>query len=170
MRIANLNKNDIVNGIGVSVSLFMQGCPHHCPGCFNPESWDFNGGYLHHHLTFDIINAIKENNIERNFSILGGEPLCEENIEYVKHIIYAVRSYYPNIKICLWTGYTLEELQEQDSNELKYILTQVNYLIDGKYLQEQRDVSLWLRGSRNQNVYKLTEDKKYVKINNIEEI
>ena len=170
MRIANLNKNDMVNGIGVSVSLFMQGCPHHCPGCFNPESWDFNGGYLHSLLVWDIIDAIKANGIERNFSILGGEPLCEENLGNVQHIIYAVRSFYPNIKICLWTGYTLEELQQNDNEDLKYILSEVNYLIDGKYLQEQRDVSLWLRGSRNQNIYKLTEDKKYVKINNIKEI
>lgn len=170
MRIANLNKNDMVNGIGVSVSLFMQGCPHHCPGCFNPESWDFNGGYLHSLLVWDIIDAIKANGIERNFSILGGEPLCEENLENVQHIIYAVRSFYPNIIICLWTGYTLEELQQNNNEDLKYILSEVNYLIDGKYLQEQRDVSLWLRGSRNQNIYKLTEDKKYVKINNIKEI
>lgn len=170
MRIANLNKNDMVNGIGVSVSLFMQGCPHHCPGCFNPESWDFNGGYLHSLLVWDIIDAIKANGIERNFSILGGEPLCEENLGNVQHIIYAVRSFYPNIKICLWTGYTLEELQQNNNEDLQYILSEVNYLIDGKYLQEQRDVSLWLRGSRNQNIYKLTEDKKYVKINNIKEI
>lgn len=170
MRIANLNKNDMVNGIGVSVSLFMQGCPHHCPGCFNPESWDFYGGYLHPLLEWDIVDAIKANGIIRNFSILGGEPLCEENLEDVRRVIYAVRSFYPNIKICLWTGYTLEELQQNNNEDLQYILSEVNYLIDGKYLQEQRDVSLWLRGSRNQNIYKLTEDKKYVKINNIKEI
>lgn len=171
MRIANLNKNDMVNGIGVSVSLFVQGCPHHCPGCFNPESWDFNGGFSPHSmLAWKIVDAIKENGITRNFSILGGEPLCEENLEGVKNIIYVIRASYPDIKICLWTGYTLEELQKQDNEDLKYILTEVNYLIDGKYLQEQRDVSLWLRGSRNQNIYKLTEDKKYVKINNIKEI
>ena len=169
MRIANLNKNDVVNGIGVSVSLFMQGCPHHCPGCFNPESWDFNGGYNHPLLEWDIVDAIKANGITRNFSILGGEPLCPENLEDVKRVIYAVRSFYPDIKICLWTGYTLEELQKNDNENLKYILTEINYLIDGKFIEKEKDVSLWLRGSRNQNIYKLTDDKKYVKIYNIKE-
>lgn len=170
MRIAALNKNDVVNGIGVSVSLFVQGCPHHCPGCFNSESWDFNGGYEHLFLGLDIIEAISENEIQRNFSILGGEPLCPENREQVSTIIGAVRVFYPDIKICLWTGYTLSELQEMNDKDIQYILTEVNYLIDGRYIQEQRDVSLWLRGSRNQNVYKLTENKTYVKINNINEI
>lgn len=169
MRIANLNKNDVVNGIGVSVSLFMQGCPHHCPGCFNPESWDFNGGYNHSLLVWDIIDAIKANGITRNFSILGGEPLCPENLKDVKDIIDAVRSFYPDIKICLWTGYTLEELQKNDNEDLKYILTEINYLIDGRFIEKEKDVSLWLRGSRNQNIYKLTDDKKYVKIYNIKE-
>lgn len=170
MRIANLNKNDVVNGIGVSVSLFMQGCPHHCPGCFNPESWDFNGGYEHRFLIEEILLAITANGVQRNFSILGGEPLCPENRTLTNKIIQIVKAKYPDIKICLWTGYTLEELQKNDDEDLKYILTEINYLIDGKFIEKEKDVSLWLRGSRNQNIYKLTEDKKYVKINNIKEI
>lgn len=165
MRIANIIKNDVVNGIGVSVSLFVQGCPFHCEGCFNKDTWDFNGGYETNTLKGDIVKAISENGITRNFSILGGEPLCQNNREMVKEIISAVKIAYPNIKICLWTGYTLEELQKENDESLDFILANLNYLIDGRFVQEQKDLTLKWRGSRNQNIYELTKEKKYVKIN-----
>jgi anaerobic ribonucleoside-triphosphate reductase activating protein len=166
MRIAGIIKNDVVNGIGVCTSLFTQGCPHHCKDCFNSETWDFNGGYEIdiNSLKETIIKAISNNGIQRNFSILGGEPLCPENRKLVKEIISAVREFYPDIKIFIWTGYELSELQKKDDKDLKYILSNIDYLIDGRFILEERDFSLWLRGSRNQNVYKLTKDKNYVKI------
>lgn len=165
MRIANIIKNDVVNGIGVSVSLFVQGCPFHCQGCFNKDTWDFNGGYETNTLKGDIVKAISENGITRNFSILGGEPLCKENRLMVKEVLSAVKIAYPNIKICLWTGFTLEELQEIKDENLDFILTNINYLIDEQFNESQKDLTLKWRGSRNQNIYELTEDKKYVKIN-----
>lgn len=165
MRIANIIKNDVVNGIGVSVSLFVQGCPFHCKGCFNEKSWDFEGGYETNSLKGDIIKAICENDIVRNFSILGGEPLCQTNKKMVKDVISAVRVAYPNIKICLWTGYTLEELQEFIDEDLNFILKNINYLIDGRFIESEKDLTLKWRGSRNQNIYELTKEKKYVKIN-----
>jgi anaerobic ribonucleoside-triphosphate reductase activating protein len=165
MRIAGIIKNDVVNGIGVCTSLFTQGCPHHCSGCFNSETWNFEGGYEINDVKESIIKAISDNGIIRNFSILGGEPLCPENRKNVRDILFAVRIAYPQIKIFLWTGYNLSELlQENNDENLKYILSNVNYLIDGRFIQEEKDYSLWLRGSRNQNVYMLTKDKKYVKI------
>lgn len=141
--------------------------PHHCDQCFNPETWDFNGGYETTELKGELVKAISANGIERNFSILGGEPLCPENIPLVKEIISAIKIAYPHIKIFLWTGYTLKELQKQKDEKLKYILDNINYLIDGRFNINERDLSLWLRGSRNQNVYKLTDKKKYVKIDMI---
>jgi anaerobic ribonucleoside-triphosphate reductase activating protein len=164
MRIAGIVKNDVVNGIGVCTSLFTQGCPHHCPGCFNPETWDFNGGYETNDIKGDIIKAISDNGIIRNFSILGGDPLCPENRAGVRDVLTAVRIAYPQIKVFLWTGYDLSELLQDDDEDLKYILSNINYLIDGRFVQEEKDLSLWLRGSRNQNVYKLTDNGKYVKI------
>lgn len=165
MRIAGIIKNDVVNGIGVCTSLFTQGCPHHCSGCFNSETWNFEGGYEINDVKESIIKAISDNGIIRNFSILGGEPLCPENRKNVRDILFAVRIAYPQIKIFLWTGYNLSELlQENNDEDLKYILSNINYLIDGRFIQEEKDYSLWLRGSRNQNVYMLTKDKKYVKI------
>ena len=109
-RYAGLITNDFANGQGVCVSFFVQGCPHHCPGCFNPETWDFNGGEeMPTDIRGQIIKAICANNIIRNFSVLGGEPLCEENLDEVDKIITSVRTAYPQIKIFVWTGYTLEE-------------------------------------------------------------
>lgn len=154
MRYSGLNKNDMINGEGVCVSLFMQGCPHHCPGCFNPETWDFNGGLeAPSDLKGQIIKAISENGIQRNFSVLGGEPLCLENIHFTDEIISAVRSAYPNIKIYVWTGYTMEELYARNDSHTVNILNNINVLIDGKYIEEERDISLPLRGSRNQKIY-----------------
>lgn len=170
MRIAGIIKNDVVNGVGVCTSLFTQGCPHHCPGCFNSETWDFNGGYDTNDVKGTIVKAIGDNGIIRNFSILGGEPLCPENRKLVKEVLTAVKIAYPNIKIFLWTGYELSELQKIKDDDLEYILSNINYLIDGQFIQEQKDYSLWLRGSKNQNVYKLTEDKKYVIINSEKEM
>lgn len=163
-RIAKIMKNDAVNGIGVCVSLWTQGCPNHCPGCHNPETWDFDGGYEEPNLRGEIIKAISANNVTRNLSILGGEPLCLENVSMVRSVIEAVRIAYPQIKIFLWTGYTLKELQREKNEDLEYILNNINYLIDGRFIEAEKDLTLWLRGSRNQNVYKLTENKKYVKI------
>ena len=166
MKISGLIKNDVVNGINVCVSLWTQGCPFHCSGCHNPQTWDFNGGYEINDLKGTIIKAISENGIIRNFSILGGEPLCPENIEMVKEILLTVKTVYPNIKTFIWTGYTLEELQRlrKNNKNLDIILSTSDFLIDGLFIQEQKDYTLWLRGSKNQNVYHLTEDKKYVKI------
>lgn len=143
-------KNDIVNGEGVCVSFFVQGCPHHCHGCFNPETWDFNEGYLYtEHTKKEIIEAINANKIQRNFSILGGEPLAPQNLAMTEDVITAVRATYPKIKIFLWTGYNLYDL---DSKHEK-ILFCVDILIDGKYIEEKKDLNLKLRGSTNQTVW-----------------
>ena len=158
MKYAGLMENDIVDGEGICVSLWVQGCPHHCPGCHNPETWDFDGGYeVPDDIRGKIVKAISANDITRNFSILGGEPLCEENLDFVLNIITSVRTAYPNIKIYVWTGYTFEELINQQNPKVLTILKQINYLIDGPYKEELRDTTLPLRGSSNQNIIKLDE-------------
>lgn len=153
MRIAGLNKNDFANGQGVCVSLFVQGCPHKCFNCFNPETWDFEGGEQEPlDIKGQIIKAICANGITRNFSVLGGEPLCPENVEEVSHIIAGVRMAYPDIKIFVWTGYTLEELKQWNNPHIENILSHINVLIDGKFIEELRDITLELRGSSNQRI------------------
>lgn len=100
MRVAGLTKNDITNGEGICVSLWVQGCPHRCKGCHNPESWDFNGGEYKNNdiLLEEIYEAISANGIQRNFSILGGEPLAPQNINDTYYILWEVKQRYPSIK------------------------------------------------------------------------
>lgn len=165
MRIAGLKLNDCVDGDGITVSLWTQGCPHHCPGCHNPETWSFYGGYVdeNNELRGKIIKALTANGIKRNFSILGGEPLCKENAEDVLAIITCVKIALPDTKIFLWTGYTYEELESWNDATINNILSKVDILIDGPFIEEKRDLTLWLRGSLNQRVI----DLRYMRNNNI---
>lgn len=152
MRYAGLIKNDIVNGKNICVSFFVQGCNIHCPGCHNPQTWDFDGGEeLPKDILDQIDSAITANGIQRNFSILGGEPFAKQNITLTYTILSHVRNKFPDITIFAWTGYKIEDLWERDTitrNTIKL----VNVLIDGPYIKEQRDVTLSLRGSRNQRI------------------
>ena len=157
-RYADIKYNDIVDGEKVCVSFWAQGCPHRCKGCHNPETWAFDGGY---ELTDEIINKmldkIGENGIDRNFSILGGEPLCIDNIYLTKDIIKKVRERYPDITIYVWTGYTLRELIGDEIYD--DILPMIDVLIDGRYIESERNLKLHLRGSNNQRIWRRqTED------------
>lgn len=150
--------NDVTNGHGVCVSFWVQGCPHHCPGCFNEETWDFDKGIPYTAETkWEIIKAISANGIIRNFSILGGEPLAPENISMTWDIVNAIRHAYPNIEIALWTGYTYEELIEWSNDDLFKILDTINLLIDGPFIAAEKNLNLQLRGSNNQRIWKREE-------------
>lgn len=158
MQYAGLIKNDIAAGEGVNVNFFTQGCPFHCKGCHNPQTWDFAGGKEFTPETLeDIIQSISANGVQRNFSIMGGEPLCPENIFLVSMIILKVREIYPDIKIYLWTGYTYEELLTRLEPKIQVILDNIDYLIDGPFILEQRDITLPMRGSANQRILNMKE-------------
>lgn len=152
-RYNSINYNDTANAPGFAVSIYLQGCPHHCKGCFNPETWDFNGGQ---EFTDKLLKNIKEklyaNGIKRSLCILGGEPLHEKNLEVLTNIIFTI----PNeIKIYVWTGYTLEELIAKEDLRINWILNHIDYLIDGPFIKEERDITLKMRGSRNQRIWDL---------------
>lgn len=155
MRIAGIIDDDIVDcDDGFAVSLWTVGCPHHCKGCHNQNLWDYGAGQDIPIKT--VINEIKEkinkNGIMRNFSVLGGEPLDPQNIKDVLIVLKEIRAAYPNIKIYLWTGYTLEELQER--KEFDEVLKYVDILIEGRFVEELKQ-NLPLRGSSNQRVFKV---------------
>ena len=156
MRIAGINKNDVVNGEGICVALFTQGCPFHCKGCFNPETWDYNGGkeVPISDLISNIEAAIAANGVPRNFSVLGGEPLIERNLEELKILLSTVKKDFPHITIFLWTGFTIEELTSAQKEVTQY----VDVLIDGQYNEKLRDVSLHLRGSSNQRIFRTNNE------------
>lgn len=167
IKIAGIIDNDIVNGEGISVSLFLQGCPFHCKGCHNPETWDPNGGITinEEDLTQNILKKLIANNINRNLNILGGEPLdTKKKNNYLAWLINTVKSLYPETKICLWTGYTYEKLKSIDNKDLQYILNNINYLIDGPFKIEERDITLKWRGSRNQRVIDIKNTLKEGKV------
>lgn len=154
MRYAAIKENDIVDGEGVCVSFWTQGCPHKCKGCHNPETWSFDGGIEEKdtELLNKIITLINKNGVKRNLSILGGEPLCKENRKFVSTLILAAKKMYPDIKIFLWTGYVIEDLQESSDNYIDNIIKNTDVIIDGPYIEEQRDITLKLRGSKNQRI------------------
>ena len=159
MRYAGLIKNDTAAAPGICVTFFVQGCPLRCPGCHNPESWDFDGGKEFTPEVLDeIISGLTANNINRTLCIMGGEPLCSENLFLTTLIIKEVRQQKPNVKIYLWTGYTYEELlSKKTSNpKLEYVLDNIDCLIDGPFIREEKDITLQMRGSRNQRIIYLT--------------
>lgn len=161
MKYAGYMPNDFVNGEGVCVSLWTAGCPHRCPGCFNSEMWDYdNGKTVPNDIKGQIVKAISANGIQRNFSVLGGEPLSPQNREFVNDMIKIVRSAYPHIKIYLWSGYTYQELLDFNDKNINSILSQINFLIDGRFEQDKKDLTLKLRGSSNQNIIELNKEEK----------
>lgn len=155
-RLAKINWNDATNGNGVCVSIFLQGCPHHCPGCFNQETWNPTGGQPIDFPNFirQLIDKIQENGIERGLSFLGGEPLVSYNLEFVDKVITIIKAIYPPTPVYIWTGGIFEtHLKGAESNPvLRHILSLTDVLIDGPYQQDKRDITLYLRGSSNQRV------------------
>lgn len=157
MKYNTIIPNDVVNGEGICVSFWVQGCPHQCPGCFNKETWSFfEGKDYNSSIKWEIIKLISANEIERNFSVLGGEPLCKANLPMVDEIVTAIRQAYPNIKIYLWTGYTFNELEKENNGIINHILSQIDFLIDGRFEKSKKDLNLKLRGSTNQKIYEQT--------------
>lgn len=155
MRYAGIIKNDTSSGPGVCVSFFTQGCPFRCIGCQNPETWDFDGGKEFTDAVLDeVINSINANGILRPLCIMGGEPLCDENLQLVETLIYTVKEVYPDLDIYLWTGYEYDDLVNDDS--VQYILENITCIIDGRFIIEKRDVTLPMRGSSNQTINYLT--------------
>ena len=158
MRYAGLNKNDFSAAPGVSVTFYTQGCPHHCPGCHNPETWNFEGGKEFTPEVIDeILEALTANNIMRSLAIQGGEPLCVENEFLTLLIVKTVKEKFPDVKIYIWTGYYFNSLP--NTPYIKQILELTDCLIDGPYIEEERDITLTMRGSRNQNIIYFDNNK-----------
>lgn len=165
MRYAGIMENDIADSDdGISVSFWVQGCPFRCSGCHNPQSWDFEGGReLPSDYVDQIVSALNKNGISRSLSILGGEPLCEQNLRIVFDLVFRVKTAYPSVKVFLWTGYTFEQLTERSASEseLRELLEYVDVLIDGLFDKTKKDTRLRLRGSSNQRIFRKRDGKFY---------
>ena len=159
MKYAGIIYNDFAAAPGVSLSFFTQGCHLHCHNCQNPQTWDFNGGHEFTQEILDrIITGLTANGIKRTLCIMGGEPLCPENLFLTNLVIQNVKEKLPDTKIYLWTGYLYEDLLKSTNPAMGQILSQVDVLIDGPYKEEERDITLPLRGSRNQRIINLKEN------------
>lgn len=156
MRYSGLILNDITAAPGLCVSFFTQGCPHHCPGCHNPDTWAFDGGKEFTNDTLHkILEGLTAQGIKRNLCIMGGEPLCEANAFLVNLILQEVRHKLPEVKVYIWSGYTYEELLRSGDPHVKSCLKIADVLIDGPYIEAERDLTLEMRGSRNQRIIDL---------------
>jgi len=157
-KIAGIYWDDTAAAPGISLSVYFSGCHFHCPGCHNPEAQDFNyGEEFTPELEQQIIDKLRKNNVIRKLSILGGEPLTTENRKDVARLIDSILTTYPDTKIYIWTGYTFEDLLKSNDPIIEYILNNINCLIDGRYEQDKRDITLPLRGSSNQRIIYLNE-------------
>lgn len=155
MYIADYKKFDVLNGRGLRNSLFVSGCTHHCKGCFNAASWNFNYGFAYTaEFEQQVIDDLLVPDIRvSGLSLLGGEPF--QNVDGLLGLVKRVRKECPDKNIWAWSGYTFEELVT-DSSRLE-LLTHCDVLIDGKFVLEQRNLKLKWRGSENQRVLDVQE-------------
>ena len=156
MNYALIRKNDIANGIGVRVSLFVSGCRHHCKGCFNPETWNFSYGKPFTEETVsEILSALKPDYIT-GLSLLGGEPFEPENQAALAELTATVRKTYPDKTIWCYSGYRFEDQlfagKVGDPDTALALLKNLDVLVDGTFQEALKDPSLLFRGSSNQNI------------------
>ena len=155
MRYNLIRKMDISNGPGVRVSIFMQGCPFHCKNCFNPETWDFEGGKEFTQETIDKVLELSNKNEVKGLSILGGEPMAPTNIEGTAKLAKAFKEKYPDKNVWAWSGYKYEQIKDQDA--LKYI----DVLVDGRFEIMNRNEELKFKGSTNQRIIDVKKSLEY---------
>ena len=159
MRYNLIRKMDISDGPGIRVSIFMQGCSFHCKNCFNPETWDFNGGKEFTQNTIDeVLNLCKQDHIT-GLSILGGEPMHPNNIEATTKLAKAFKEKFPNKTIWAWSGFKFDE-----SLKGKEVLNYLDVLVDGQFVEELHDPTLKWKGSSNQRVIDVQKSLKEDKI------
>lgn len=163
MRYAQIRSMDISNGEGVGVSLFVQGCPFHCKNCFNSETWDFSEGKEWTEKTKNKFMELIDRPYIKRVSFLGGECLAEQNLDEVLNLTQQIHISFPEKTIWLYTGYELSEIIKQEQYEKVSgipdvwskrweIIKLCNIVVDGEYIDEQKDLTLKWRGSKNQHV------------------
>ena len=156
MNYATIKKRDIANGIGVRVSLFVSGCTHHCKNCFNKETWDFSYGEPFTQDTINLILDYLAPDFVNGLSLLGGEPFEVQNQGALLELLRQVKARYPQKDVWCYTGYLYDKDLLKDSRaRCEYtdeMLSYIDILVDGPYIEAQKDISLQFRGSKNQRI------------------
>ena len=148
IRLAGVVRESIVDGPGIRMTVFVQGCPHHCKGCHNAHTWDFDGGYMS--SVERILEEASKDKLLRGITLSGGEPFCQAEALTV----LAKRAKTMGLNVFCYSGFTFEELQAQfdEHPEYKALLEQCDWLVDGKFIEEEMSLMLHFRGSRNQRI------------------
>jgi anaerobic ribonucleoside-triphosphate reductase activating protein len=159
MNYANIKYYDIADGPGVRVSLFVSGCTHHCKGCFNPETWDFQYGQPFTEAVAEKLLQSLEPSYISGITLLGGEPMEPCNQQVLSGFLDKVKKKYPHKTVWCYTGYTYPD-DFRDGGKVhcaatERMLSHIDTLVDGEFKEEQKDISLQFRGSRNQRIIPL---------------
>ena len=154
MNYADIKPNDINNGEGLVVSLWVSGCPIKCEGCHNEAIWDYTSGEEFTEETLNyLVDLLSDPRVDKGLSILGGEPLAPENYSEVLNVVKHVREKFPTKSIWLWTGYEYSRVEPLE------ILNYLDVIITGRYIESLKDTETWWRGSLNQKKIHLTKSK-----------
>lgn len=174
MRYAKIDELEYVNGNGVGVSIYTQGCAFHCKDCFNQEAWDFDGGYnWDAEIKDHVLELLKRPYVTR-LSVLGGEPLDGKNVRTLYLFLKEIKQQFPTKKIWLYTGYIYENILINNLNQLLHstqtdeyrqsIVKLCDVLVDGQFETDKKDLTLKFRGSKNQRVIDIQETLKQNKV------
>ena len=170
MNYGEIKKNDISNGIGVRTSLFVSGCRHHCKDCFNAQTWDFGFGEAFTEQTMMEILESCEPDWINGLSLLGGEPFEPENQRVLLPFLVMFKEKFPDKDIWCYSGFTFEEITGRAKSRAKTdvsaeMLSLIDVLVDGRFEESKKDISLKFRGSSNQriiNIKKTLSEKRIV--------
>lgn len=161
MNYADIKQYDVANGPGVRVSVFVSGCTHYCKGCFNEEAWDFNYGRPFTEETIQTVIQYMEPSYVKGLTVLGGEPMEPQNQPAVLALLKRVKEVYPEKSIWLFSGYDYEKdmlgHMWEELPETKEILSCLEVLVDGEYVEELKNLSLRFKGSSNQRTILVQE-------------
>ena len=149
---------DIANGEGVRISLFVSGCDHHCKGCFQPETWDYDYGQLYtKEVENQILDSIKHLGYIKGLSLLGGDPFCGDNPKHLLNLVKKVQEY--GKSVWCYTGYTYEELLalDREKPEIVQMMHYIDVLVDGPFIEEKKNIMLRFCGSENQRLIRCKE-------------
>ncbi|OCN01090.1 anaerobic ribonucleoside-triphosphate reductase activating protein [Clostridium sp. W14A] len=154
LRVCGIETESIVDGKGIRFVVFVQGCPHHCPGCHNPQSHPFEGGTVW--SIHDLFEKIRENPLLKGVTFSGGEPFCQPGpLTELARLVHSA-----GLDVTTYTGYLYENLVAMQRPEIDALLEQTDLLVDGPFLREEKDLTLRFRGSRNQRVINMAETRR----------
>ncbi len=163
MYYGNIKECDIADGPGVRVTLFVSGCRNHCRGCFNSETWDFSYGQPYTEETEEKLLALLRPDYVQGFTLLGGEPFEPENQKVCAKLLGRIRELYPKKDIWCYSGYLIDRDLipggRVHTEVTEKMLSCIDVLVDGRFVEEEKDLTLTFRGSRNQRVLKLENGK-----------